>query len=192
MGAGCLNLTFRKQNNLKIGKLAERMTYYYVFQKKIENIFNFDKSLLNYYNSSFTFNNKDRLMKFYILDYDWIRNWKENSAYNSVKPCLDEIYSINNPNNIIDLETRCQNLENENVIINFETTFINTGVSYSLFISNNKYKLEDFDCLVDETTYKLFKEMSFWNYFKGTENTLEGIIVIDYKIIYIEKINLYI
>ena len=110
MGAGCLNLTIRKQNNLKIGKLAERMTYYYVFQKKIENIFNFDKSLLNYYDSSFTFNNKDRLMKFYILDYDWIRNWKENSAYNYIKPCLDEIYSINNPNNIIDLETRCQNL----------------------------------------------------------------------------------
>ena len=35
MGAGCLNLTIRKQNSLKIGKLAERMTYYYVFQKKI-------------------------------------------------------------------------------------------------------------------------------------------------------------
>ena len=187
MGAGCLNLTIRKQNSLKIGKLAERMTYYYVFQKKIENIFNFDKSLLNYYDSSFTFNNKDRLMKFYILDYDWIRNWKENSAYNSVKPCLDEIYSINNPNNIIDLETRCQNLENENVIINFETTFINTGVSYSLFISNNKYKLEDFDCLVDETTYKLFKEMSFWNYFKGTENTLEGIISSRMIILFIDN-----
>ena len=188
MGAGCLNIGNKKENGFKISKLAKRMTHYYILQKKIEDIFNFDKSFSNYYDSSFTLNNKAKLIKFYILDYDWIRDWKENSSYNIAKPILDEVYSTNNPNNIKDLETRCQNLKNENVIVNFETTFINTGVSYSLFISNNRYKLEDFDCLVDEKTYKLFKEMSFWNHFKGTENTLEGIISSRMIILFLDKI----
>ena len=190
MGAGCLGLTaanFNENNSMQINKLAKRMTGYYVFQKKIENIFNFNKSFINYYDSP-NINNKDKLKKLYIIDYDWIRTWKENSHYNYIKSSLDDIYPVGAKINIIDLETKFQVLENDNVIINFEKAFNNNELSYSLFISNNRYKLEDFDCLIDEKTYRLFKEMSFLNHFNNKEYTLEGIITKKMIILFIDKI----
>ena len=171
-----MNLTGNEENiEIKINTLAKRMTSYYCLQKKIENIFKFDKSLNNYYDDPLLkLNNKDKLEQFYILDYDWIRNWKDNCFYNYMKERFDNIYSTSN--NIIDLQTECQVLENEGVIKNIEFPFTNDEISYNLFISNNNYKLEDFDCLVDKETYFLFKKMSFWNYFFRKEFVLEGII----------------
>ena len=171
-----MNLTGNEENiEIKINTLAKRMTSYYCLQKKIENIFKFNKSLNNYYDDSLLkLNNKDKLEQFYILDYDWIRNWKDNGFYNYMKERFDNIYSTSN--NIIDLQTECQVLENEGVIKNIEFPFTNDEISYNLFISNNNYKLEDFDCLVDKETYFLFKKMSFWNYFFRKEFVLEGII----------------
>ena len=172
----CGNLIGREKTiEIKIKNLSKRMTSYYCFQKKIENIFKFDNLLFNYDDSLFKINNKDKFEQFYILDYDWIRNWKENSHFNQIKTRLDEIYSVSNVRNIIDLRTKCQLLENEGVIKNVEFPFTNNGTSYNYFISNINYKLEDFDCLLDAKTYKSFKEMSFWNRF-SKEFTLEGII----------------
>ena len=171
-----MNLTGSEENiEIKINTLAKRMTSYYCLQKMIENIFKFNKSLNNYYDDPLLkLNNKDKLEQFYILDYDWIRNWKDNCFYNYMKERFDNIYSTSN--NIIDLQTECQVLENEGVIKNIEFPFTNDEISYNLFISNNNYKLEDFDCLVDKETYFLFKKMSFCNYFFRKEFVLEGII----------------
>ena len=74
------------------------------------------------------------------------------------------------------MQTQCQILENEGKIINVEFPFTNDTISYNIFISNNNFKLKDFDCLLDKETYLLFKKMSIWNYFFRKELTLEGII----------------
>ena len=174
MGIVCSLVGKNRTIEIKINILSKRMTSYYCLQKKIENIFESDKSSINDYGySSFYL---DKPEKFYILDYDWIRTWKENSCYSYIKDSLDKIYSFPNNNIIKDLQTQCQILENEGKIINVEFPFTNDTISYNLFISNNNFKLKDFDCLLDKETYLLFKKMSIWNYFFRKELTLEGII----------------
>ena len=61
---------------IKIGTLAERITNFYLFQKQIEKVFNYKKSQKYNYN-----NIPHQYKKYYILDYDWIRNWMVNSGY---------------------------------------------------------------------------------------------------------------
>ena len=157
---------------IKIGPLAKRMTSYYLFQKKIENVFKYNNSSLNnnYYLAEW------KIDKLYVLDYDWIRRWKVNSKYNDIKSELDNIYSNTNSSDLIkSLKIHCQFLFNNNLIINYEDSFSFEPTSFSLFMSNNKLTFDDLDCLVDEETYLLFKEMSFWNRF-GSKIILEGII----------------
>ena len=157
---------------IKIGPLAKRMTSYYLFQKKIENVFKYNNSSQNkyYYLSEW------KIDKLYVLDYDWIRRWKVNSKYNDIKSELDNIYSNTNRSDLIkSLKMHCQFLFNNNLIINYEDSFSFEPTSFSLFMSNNKLTFDDLDCLVDEETYLLFKEMSFWNRF-GSKIILEGII----------------
>ena len=84
----------------------------------------------------FEINNKDKLEQFYILDYDWIRTWKENSHFNQIKTSLDGIYSISNKKNIIELQKNCQVFENNGIIKNVEFPFTNNRISYNLFISH--------------------------------------------------------
>ena len=157
---------------IKIGPLAKRITNYYLFQKKIENVFKYKNSSQNnnYYLSEW------KIDKLYVLDYDWIRSWKVNSKYNDIKHELDQIYSTTKRKDLIkSLKMHCQLSFNANILINYEDSFSFGPTSYSIFMSNNKLTLEDLDCLVDEETYLSFKEMSFWNRF-GTEIILEGII----------------
>jgi hypothetical protein len=73
------------------------MTSYYLFQKKIENVFKYNNSSLNnnYYLSEW------KIDKLYVLDYDWIRRWKVNSRYNDIKSELDNIYSNTNRSDLI-------------------------------------------------------------------------------------------
>ena len=191
MGVGCIGLpNIRRMvdtETIKIGKYAKRMTSYYVFRKKIEKVFDFDDYLINNYDSIVNLKEKNELIKFYILDYDWIRNWKINSGYNNIKANLDSIYSNSNPDIIKDLQTQCQIFKNENGVGNVENKLNDSSVSYNIFISNNKYKLEDFDCLVDEESYILFKKMSFLNNF-NKEFILYGIITKRIIILFISQI----
>ena len=169
---GCNNIQLNDIPKIKIGPLAKRMTSYYMFQKKIENVFKYKTSLQN---------NKHnipewKIDKLYVLDYDWIRRWKVNSKYNDIKNQLDDIYSTTNDSDLIkSLRMHCQLLYDNNLIINYEDYFSFEPTSFSRFMSNNKMTLEDFDCLVDEETYILFKEMSFWNRFRANI-IMEGII----------------
>ena len=82
---------------IKIGPLAKRITNYYLFQKKIENVFKYKNSSQNnnYYLSEW------KIDKLYVLDYDWIRSWKVNSKYNNIKHELDQIYSNTNRYDLI-------------------------------------------------------------------------------------------
>ena len=69
-------------------KKAKQIQKYYLFHKKIKNIFKSGiNSLYKIPNGFFSIllahniNKKDTL---YIIDLDWIKNWKEYSGYNSV------------------------------------------------------------------------------------------------------------
>ena len=155
---------------IKIGTLAERITNFYLFQKQIEKVFNYKKSQKYNYN-----NIPHQYKKYYILDYDWIRNWMVNSGYSSIKDQMESIYNSEDQNKITSLKTLCQIKANQNQLNNYEPQFSNDTIAYSLLLSNNSLAVEDFDCLVNEETYKLFKSMSFLNRFKKSI-TIDGII----------------
>ena len=155
---------------IKIGTLAERITNFYLFQKQIEKVFNYKKSQKYNYN-----NIPHQYKKYYILDYDWIRNWMVNSGYSSLKDQMESIYNSEDQNKITSLKTLCQIKANQNQLNNYEPQFSNDTIAYSLLLSNNSLAVEDFDCLVNEETYKLFKSMSFLNRFKKSI-TIDGII----------------
>ena len=178
MGGGIgNNIQLGDIQEIKIGTLAKRMTSYYLFQKKIENVFNYKISQQNNNNINIYHNpSKWKIDKLYVLDYDWIRRWKEISKYNNIKKELDRIYSETDDKNLIkSLQLHCQLSYDNNLIINYEDYFSFEPTFFSIFMSNNKWTLEDLDCLVDEQTYHLFKGMSFWNRFSN-KIILEGII----------------
>ena len=178
MGGGIgNNIQLGDIQEIKIGTLAKRMTSYYLFQKKIENVFNYKNSIQNNNNINIYHNpSKWKIDKLYVLDYDWIRRWKEISKYNNIKKELDRIYSETDDKNLIkSLQLHCQLSYDNNLIINYEAYFSFEPTFFSIFMSNNKWTLEDLDCLVDEQTYHLFKGMSFWNRFSN-KIILEGII----------------
>ena len=180
---------YHKKKNLEITNLAKRIISYFLFQKKIERVFKFDNSELNNnYSDGNPKYSENKYNKYYIIDYNWIRTWKENSGYNKIKSELELIY-LNNYDVINEMQRHCKCYEKNRIITNYEVPFSNNSLSNSLFTSNNKYCFKDFECLVNEETYKLFKKMSFWNNF-GKIIEIDGIIYDKMIILFFEQIQL--
>ena len=171
---------------VKLTDYSKRFINYYFFHHKIESAL--DKNKRHIY--KFPKKNdpiiKNESQKYYFLDQDWIQNWKANAIYNSTKEELDKYYSLVNKENLKRFNSICQKLLNKNNIEEFSLALPSSEKTYNQFIRNNKLQIEDFDCLVDENTYDLFKKISFYNYLNSSYS-IKGIIFDHLIILFIKE-----
>ena len=172
--------------NIKISPFAKRFAYYYIFHQKIENVFNNNPNQIN------NDNIKDSKIKFesqklYILDKDWIQYWKSHAEYNSIKEELDKDYFVNGQNEEKELRKICQVILNKKENEEFVQIFNNSMNTYNNFIHNNNLKLEDFDILLNEDTFKSFENINYANYFIK-KNFIKGIILNRMIILFIKEL----
>ena len=80
---------------------AEQIKKYYLFHKKIELIFSegfipfFEYGTKGFIRAFFNPQNINVLNTFYVINYDWIKNWKLYSNYSYVKQKMDDIEYCN-------------------------------------------------------------------------------------------------
>ena len=126
------------------------MMEYYLFHKKIELI------VKNGYNPFRASNNGKYIMEnFFIINENWIKLWKNNSCYYIAKDLLDEI-NVGEVYYLNLIKSHLYNLINQGIINNIRINYYASHSDYyTRFVSTNIYKLETFDWLIDEKTYKL-------------------------------------
>ena len=173
--------------NPKISKFTKRIISYYIFHKRIEEVFNFIKNQMDEYDNYIN-HDEFKNIKLYILDDDWIQYWKACAEYNSIKEELDKLHNPNNPKNIKNLERSCQNFINIHSIVEYNSQFNNNENEFNKFISNNNLSLENFDDLIDEKTYDLFNK-SFKNP-SNNDKKIKGIITRKIIILFISQFQL--
>ena len=138
--------------------IFEQIKNYYLFQKKIELI-------LKYGNNPYFDLTKPTIdiEPIYIIDRNWIKEWKSKSYYSIPKESFDKIEKDINPKNekyfLQEMDSILQNLTK--VIFQFNLPLRDNSAEYNRFISRNMLNDEDFECLVNEKTYKLFKKKNF-------------------------------
>ena len=163
---------------IKPNSFIERIINYYKFHKIYEIIFtsgnNNNEGLINY-----------KYQKFYFINNDWIHQWKEN-GYNILKSELDKLkiyytdYHINELLNVYHMQ------KNNKIINEYDIPFISNERAYTDFINKPIYKLEDFDCLIDQNSYESFKGLSILNIF-DISRSIKGIIYDKMIILFIDK-----
>ena len=115
--------------------------------------FEFHNQIQKYFNEGFNDKASNKIQQVYLIDSNWIKAWKKYSNYE----------------NIITLQKNYKFLKKIN-FLNYNKKHgleeLITGNSDS-FLNKAVHKITDFDCLVDEMTYKLFKRYkSIKNSFK--------------------------
>ena len=145
----------------------EQITSYYIFHKQIKCIFN--SGINPFYEGVNFFDrlegdvNKAQLL--YVIDINWINCWKKYSGYNLFCSYLEQ----NKSENLIskedyqkEIEEICNNMKNTNEITNSEEykppPLIDNESYLNTFIHKLVLNIEDFDCVLDEKTYKLFEK----------------------------------
>jgi hypothetical protein len=152
----------------------EQIKYYYIFQKKLELIL---KGGINYF---FDINNtKNNIEKIYIINTNWIKEWKNYSGYYIAKDSFEKL-KIRNEKALLEKMNRiCLQLKQMGVIKKIELALKNNESAFNNFISKNMIEFEEFEGLVDEKTYDLFRKIKLnlfdWNNTIKTLN-IEGII----------------
>ena len=138
--------------------IFEQIKNYYLFQKKIELILKYGNN--PYFDSTKQTNDIEPI---YIIDGNWIKKWKSKSYYYIAKDSFDKIEMGIKPKNeqylIQEMDNILQNLTK--VITQFNLPIRYNSAQYNSFISRNMLNDEDFECLVNEKTYKLFKKQTF-------------------------------
>ena len=149
---------------------------YYLFHKKIEDILSKGQSQINDYNKSNKILGGYDARKFYLLNISLVDKWKNYVDYDITKGTLDKLF------NESDLEGNIP-LQDKPFIYNY--TYNYSSATYNKFISNNLLKIKDFDYLIDEKTYKEFKDKIMKNNYspynnlyshESTENHIDGFI----------------
>ena len=161
----------------------EQIKSYYIFQTKLKSILIKGKN--PFYDSKILDNN---IEKIYIINKDWIENWKSISGYNIAFDSFKNITVENKEKLIKRLDIICDSLKKNNVI-KYKTQPFGDNISpFKSFIQKSNVEPEDFDNLVDENTYKLFKKIGKNSYFFSTKTYyIEGIITDEIIILFIEK-----
>ena len=121
---------------MDVKRINDEIKSYYEFHEQINSYFTIG------YNGKAE-NNKHK-QTLYFIDNNWIKKWKDYSKYETIK-------------NFIIKDNNFKN-EGENYNKNHNLGDLKTGDAYNTFLATIVHKIEDFDCLVDENTYKLFKK----------------------------------
>ena len=118
-------------------RINDEIKSYYEFHEQINSYFTIG------YNGKAE-NNKHK-QTLYFIDNNWIKKWKDYSKYETIK-------------NFITTKDNNFKYEGQNYNKNHNLGDLKTGDAYNTFLATIVHKIEDFDCLVDENTYKLFKK----------------------------------
>ena len=121
---------------MDVKRINDEIKSYYEFHEQINSYFTIG------YNGKAE-NNKHK-QTLYFIDNNWIKKWKDYSKYETIK-------------NFIMKDNNFKH-EGENYNKNHNLGDLKTGDAYNNFLATIVHKIEDFDCLVDENTYKLFKK----------------------------------
>ena len=121
---------------MDVKRINDEIKSYYEFHEQINSYFTIG------YNGKAE-NNKHK-QTLYFIDNNWIKKWKDYSKYETIKNFIIK------DNNF--------KYEGENYNKNHNLGDLKTGDAYNNFLATIVHKIEDFDCLVDENTYKLFKK----------------------------------
>ena len=167
-------------------KKADEILNYYLLHKKIELIFTQDLNPLyqylskNFITSFFTNDDINIRQTFYIVEKNFIQNWKTYVNYSLAKKYLDSI-DINNYKTqeeyVSEIKERVENMiltEELNDDSNNQPFMVNyAGFDLRNFIHKIIFSLDDFDALIDEETFKLFSS------YEGIDNKnkLYGLIM---------------
>lgn len=162
--------------------INEKVYSYYFFQKKIE-------CLLNSKNNPFFKSNGENLEseKFYVINKNKVREWKENINYDVAKFYLDKIRIKDKDKYISQLKSWCQKLEKNEIIQDyiFQMNDNENLYSYCRFISKIKLDFGQFENLIDEKTFNLFSKEN--NLFQSKPYLIKGIITDKMIILFIKE-----
>ena len=142
--------------------IFEQMKFYYIFQKKLSSVLNNTQNF-TFANES---NSKLEIQEVYLINYNWIRKWKKRTNYEIAKDSFDKIVANNEKDLERQMEIIFHNLM-ESHLIPFEIflPFLNNEKAFNQITSKRLLELQEFECMVDKKTFKLFKETGevfFW------------------------------
>ena len=168
-------------------KKAEQIKNYYLFHKKIELIFTegfipfFEYNVKGFISKFFNPENINIVQNFYIINNDWINNWKLYSNYSYAKKKLDDIDYCQGEDYLKEeMDRICNKMIVDGKINSSEDKkppqMINEFCGKTYF-SKLILTLDNFDSLVDDNTYKLFQKFS--SSFLDNSNTkiIRGLIL---------------
>ena len=114
--------------------------------KEIREYYEFHKSIESYFINGFNEKSKGSTETFYFIDSKWLENWKKYTNYENTINFIKKGYDINKiiSNKIIK-------------IISDQPSNVESGESEENFLNKEIYAIEDFDCVVKESTYNSFK-----------------------------------
>ena len=122
---------------MDVKRINDEIKSYYEFHEQINSYFT-----IGYNGKAENSKHKQTL---YFIDNNWIKKWKDYSKYETIK-------------NFITTKDNNFKYEGQNYNKIHNLGDLKTGDAYNNFLATIVHKIEDFDCLVDENTYKLFKK----------------------------------
>ena len=164
----------------------EQIKSYYIFQKKIESVIT-NKP----YNILFNKNNSNfQKQKVYVINMQWINNWKANCNYDMIKDSFDQIVATSLNNLEQQMNIILENLYKGGIISDNETLYFKDSQNdYNKIIRKQILEPKYFSCIVDEKTFKLFKNTGEVWYLPNEEEYTFDIILSKRIIILLIKEN---
>ena len=175
---------------------AEQIKKYYLFHKKIELIFSegfipfFEYGTKGFIRAFFNPQNINVLNTFYVINYDWIKNWKLYSNYSYVKQKMDDIEYCNGEDYLEkEMDRICNKMIMDGEINNSEDKKppqMDNEFYGDTYFSKLILTLDYFDSLVDEETYQLFQKFSSSFFDNSKTKSIRGLILDKMIILFFE------
>ena len=175
---------------------AEQIKKYYSFHKKIELIFSegfipFFEYGTKGFISAFLNPQKINILKtFYVINDDWIKNWKSYSNYSYAKQKMDEIKYFNGEDHLNkEMDRICNKMIMDGEINNSEDKKppqMDNEFYGNTYFSKLILTLDYFDSLVDEDTYQLFQKFSSSFFDNSKTKSIRGLILDKMIILFFE------
>ena len=175
---------------------AEQIKKYYLFHKKIELIFSegfipfFEYGTKGFIRAFFNPQNINVLNTFYVINYDWIKNWKLYSNYSYVKQKMDDIEYCNGEDYLEkEIDRICNKMIMDGEINNSEDKKppqMDNEFYGDTYFSKLILTLDYFDSLVDEETYQLFQKFSSSFFDNSKTKSIRGLILDKMIILFFE------
>ena len=147
---------------------------------EIDEYYKFHKCIESYFIQGLNENMKRNEETFYFIDLKWIKKWKNHTNYKNIINYIEKGYDFN------------WLIDNKKIKIELsqEPSSVDSGDSYENFLKKDIYDIEDFECIVNQSTYDLFKSYnSFFEKFTTKNKNIEGILYDKMLILLIKEQN---